>query len=51
MFFILGLLCIEKLIQFDCFKGLLNKALIGQKHVYDCLFGNGWMRDFFIVKS
>ena len=25
---------IEKLIQFDCCKGHLNKALIEQKHVY-----------------
>ena len=33
MFFILGLLSIEKLIQFDCCKGHLNKALIEQKHV------------------
>ena len=33
MFFILGL-SIEKLIQFDCFKGHLNKALIDQKHLY-----------------
>ena len=30
MFFILGLLSIEKLIQFDCCKGHLNKALIDQ---------------------
>ena len=34
MFFILGLLSIEKLIQFDCCKGHLNKVLIDQKHVY-----------------
>ena len=34
MFFILGLLSIEKFIQFDCCKGHLNKALIDQKHVY-----------------
>ena len=47
MFFILGLLSIEKLIQFDCCKGHLNKALIDQKHVYvNCLFGTGWMRGF-----
>ena len=30
MFFILGLLSIEKLIQFDCCKGHLKKALIDQ---------------------
>ena len=48
MFFILGLLSIEKLIQFDCCKGHLNKALIDQKHVYvNCLFGTGWMRGYF----
>ena len=42
MFFILGLLSIEKLIQFDCCKGHLKKALIDQKHVYVyCLFGTG----------
>ena len=34
MFFILGLLSIEKLIQFDCCKGHLNKALIDKQHVY-----------------
>ena len=34
MFFILGLLSIEKLIKFDCCKGHFNKALIDQKHVY-----------------
>ena len=34
MFFVLDLLSIEKLIQFDCCKGHLNKALIDQKHVY-----------------
>ena len=54
MFFILGLLSIEKLIQFDCYKGRLKKALIHQKHVYVyCLFGTGWMRGFFkiIVQS
>ena len=33
MFFVLDLLSIEKLIQFDCCKGHLNKALIDQKHV------------------
>ena len=39
----------EKLIQFDCCKGHLNKALIDQKHVYlYCLFGTGWMRGFFL---
>ena len=39
---------IEKLIQLDCCKDHLNKALIGQKHVYVyCLFGTGWMRGFF----
>ena len=49
MFFILGLLSIEKLIQFDCCKGHLNKALIDQKHVYIYyLFGTGWMRGFFL---
>ena len=48
MFFILGLLSIEKLIQFDCCKGHLNKALIDQKHVYIYyLFGTGWMRGLF----
>ena len=48
MFFILCLLSIEKLIQFDCCKGHLSKALIDQKHVYVyCLFGTGWMRGFF----
>ena len=31
MFFILGLLSIEKFVQFDCSKGHLNKALIDQK--------------------
>ena len=52
MFFILGLLSIEKLIQFDCCKGHLNKALIDQKHVYVyCLFGTGWMRGFFLNYS
>ena len=41
MFFILGLLSIEKLIQFDCCKGHLNKALIDQKHVYvHCLLAH-----------
>ena len=49
MFFILGLLFIEKLIQFDCCKGNLNKALIDQKHVYVyCLFGTGWMKGFLL---
>ena len=54
MFFILGLLSIEKLIQFDCCKGHLNKALIDQKHVHVyvyCLFGTGWMRGFFLNYS
>ena len=52
MFFILGLLSIEKLIQFDCCKGHLNKALIDQKHVYIYyLFGTGWMRGFFLNYS
>ena len=52
MFFILGLLSIEKIIQFDCCKGHLNKALIDQKHVYVyCLFGTGWMRGFFFNSS
>ena len=52
MFFILGLLSIEKLIQFDCCKGHLNKALIDQKHVYVyCLFGTGWMRGLFLNYS
>ena len=52
MFFILGLLSIEKLIQFDCCKGHLNKALIDQKHVYIyCLFGTGWMRGIFFLNS
>ena len=44
MFFILGLLSIEKLIQFDCCKGHLNKD------VY-CLFGTSWMRGFFLNYS
>ena len=35
MFFILGLLSIEKLIKFDCCKGHLNKALIDQNM---CMF-------------
>ena len=48
MFFILGLLSIEKLIQFDCCKGHLNKALLDKKHVYVYgLFGTGWMRGYF----
>ena len=47
MFFVLDLLSIEKLIQFDCCKGHLNTALIDQKHVYVyCLFGTGWMKGF-----
>ena len=51
MFFILGLLSIEKLIQFDFCKGHLNKALIYQKHVYIYyLFGTGWMRGIFFFK-
>ena len=50
MFFILGLLSIEKLIQFDYCMGHLNKALIDQKHVYVyCLFETGWMRGFFLI--
>ena len=37
---------IEKLIQFDCCKDHLNKALIDQKHVYVyCLFGTGFLLD------
>ena len=52
MFYILGLLSIEKLIQFDCCKGHLNKALIDQNHVYVyCLFGTGWLRGFFLNYS
>ena len=52
MLFIMGLLSIEKLIQFDCCKGHLNKALIDQKHVYVyCLFGTGWMRGFIFNSS
>ena len=52
MFFILGLLSIEKFIQFDCCKGHLNKALMDQKHVYVySLFGTGWMRGFFLNSS
>ena len=52
MFFILGLLSIEKLIQFECCKGHLNKALIDQKHVYVyCLCGTGWMRGLFLNPS
>ena len=50
MFFFLGLLSIEKFIQFDCCKGHLNKALIDQKHVYMyvyCLFGTVRCEDFF----
>ena len=44
-FFILGLLSVENVIQFDCCKGHLNKSLIDQKHVYVyCLFGTGWIR-------
>ena len=40
--FVLDLLSIEKLIQFNCCKGHLNKALIDQKHVYIyCLFATG----------
>ena len=47
--FLLALLSIEKLIQFDCCKGHLNKALIDQNHVYDyCLFGTGWMKRFLL---
>ena len=50
MFFVFDLLSIEKLIQFDCCKGHLNKALIDQKHVYVyCLFGTGWMKGFFVT--
>ena len=42
-----GLIIYRKLIQFDCCKGHLNKALIDQKHAYVyCLFGTGWMRGF-----
>ena len=49
MFFVLDLLSIEKLIQFDCCKGHLNKALIDQKQVYVyCLFGTGWMKGFLL---
>ena len=52
MFFILGLSSIEKLIQFDCCKGHLNKALINQNKVYVyCLFGTGWMRGIFLNYS
>ena len=52
MFFILGLLSIEKLIQFDCCKGHLNKALIDQKHVYVYrLFGTGWNERIFLNYS
>ena len=51
MFFVLDLLSIEKLIQFDCCKGHLNKALIDQKHVYAyCLFGTGWMKGFLMQR-
>ena len=49
MFFILGLLSIEKLIHFDCCKGHLNKALIVQKHAYvNCFCGR---EDFFLNAS
>ena len=42
-----GLIIYRKLIQSDCCKGHLNKALIDQKHAYVyCLFGTGWMRGF-----
>ena len=52
MFFILGLLYKEKLIQFDCCKGHLINALIDQKHGYVCcLFRIGWMRGFFFLNS
>ena len=52
MLFILGLSSIEKLIQFDCCKGHLNKALIDQKYVYVyCLFGTGWIRGFVLNSS
>ena len=45
----MDLLSIEKLIQFDCCKGHLNKFLIDQKHVYvDCLFGTGWLKGFML---
>ena len=49
MVYVLDLLSIEKLIQFDCCKGHLNKALIDQKRVYVyCLFGTGWMKGFLL---
>ena len=52
MFLMLGLLSIEKLFQFDCCFGHLNKALIDQKHVYVYFFfGTGWMRGFFLNYS
>ena len=45
MLFVLDILSIEKLIQFDCCKDHLNRALIDQKHVYVyCLFRTGWMK-------
>ena len=50
MFFILGLLCIEKLIQFDCCKGHLNKALIDQKHTC-LLFIWNWLDESFFLNS
>ena len=52
MFFILGLLSIEKLIQFDCCKGHVNKALIDQKRIY-LLFIWNWLdeRIFFLNYS
>ena len=43
MFFILGLLPIEKLIQFDCCKGHLNKALIIKKICICLLFIWNWL--------
>ena len=49
MFFVLDSLSIEKLIQFDCCKGHLNKALIYQKPIYvNYLFGTGWMKGFLL---
>ena len=52
MFFILGLLSLEKFIQFDSCKGHLKKALLDQNHVdVYCLFGSGWMRGFYLNYS
>ena len=47
-----GHIIYRKVIQLNCCKGNLNKALIDQKHVYVyCLFGTGWMRAFVFLNS